>query len=407
MYAEDKAGTERTAFRCAEKKYQLHFDQEPKIRKGKHVGYKLVERPTDASGVIDVDNLDSLTAAGNTLLEHTNLPNLPMPKCRVFTFPERPGLVFFRKGLSPDLQRRLTVQCLTQFPSPPAHTNFNRSLGRYLPSGLWNAAHAGLKLGPVVAESGEQERKEEEKPEWVNGGDGPPAATLLRKLRWSSIGLIYDWTRRIYVSEWGFMPLPEELATLAKNLVHVASLTDNKKTPTPPLPPSPPPDSFNPNAALINYYHEGDTLNGHIDDAEPDMTQPLVSLSLGRPGIFLIGGLSRDIEPIPVLLRSGDAVILAGDSRRSYHGVPRIFPLKGVDGEEVKCGAEDKNDENGSIGNVHRKAKAPQRELLAPECEKTDWGDGGDVDFSPFEKHMNGSRINISVRSVGGGAQLT
>ena len=377
-------------------------------RKGKHVGYKLVERPTDASGIIDVDHLESLTGAGNTILEHTNLPNLPLPYCRVFTFPDRPGLVFFRKGLSPDLQQRLTVQCLTEFPSPPAHTNFNRSLGRYLPSGLWNAAQSGLRLGPVVSERGGQEGKEKH-PQWVTSGDGPPAATLLRKLRWSSIGLIYDWTRRIYVSEWGFTPLPEELATIAKNLVHVASFINNAssvdeetQTPTPP-----PIHPFNPDAALINYYHEGDTLNGHIDDAEPDMTQPLVSLSIGRPGVFLLGGFSKDIEPIAILIRSGDAVLLAGDSRRSYHGVPRIFPLKIVHEAEVHGDGEEKSHATGSdwsLGTFQKNEKAPQRELLPPECERTDWGDSNDDYFKPFEKHMNGSRINISVRSVGGAA---
>lgn len=266
---------------------------------------------------------------------------------------------------------------------------------------MWSAAQAGLRLAPAVAESGQQEGKEKPS-EWVQGGDGILATTLLKKLRWSSIGLIYDWTRRIYVSEWGCRPLPEELATLAKNLVRLASLTsnDDKNTPTPP------PESFNPDAALINYYHEGDTLNGHIDDAEPDMTQPLVSLSIGRPGIFLIGGFSRDVEPIAILLRSGDAVILAGDSRRSYHGVPRIFPLKTLHEEGVNGGdggAEKKSVfSTGGLGKLQRKGKAPQRELIAPECEKTDWGDSSDVDFKPFEEHMNGSRINISVRSVGG-----
>jgi DNA alkylation damage repair protein AlkB len=274
-------------------------------------------------------------------------------------------------------------------------------LGRTLPCGLWQAAQTGLRIGSV---SSETTNENEEEP-WVQDGEGTPAATLLRKLRWSSIGLIYDWTRRIYVSKWGFVPLPEELATLAKKLVHLASLTSSdsqnliEKTATPaPI--------FTPDAALINYYHEGDTLNGHIDDAEPDMTQPLVSLSIGRPCVFLIGGFSRDVEPIPVLLRSGDAVILAGDSRRSYHGVPRIFPLKlkvnelAIEEERV----ETQENRNGSLVEYgEKKDKLLQRDLLAPECELTDWGEHTDADFSPFEQHMNGSRINISIRSVGGG----
>lgn len=42
---------------------------------------------------------------------------------------------------------------------------------------------------------------------------------------------------------------------------------------------------------------------------------------LGNAAIFLVGGLTRDSEPIPVLLRSGDAVIMSGPAcRRVYHG---------------------------------------------------------------------------------------
>ena len=46
---------------------------------------------------------------------------------------------------------------------------------------------------------------------------------------------------------------------------------------------------------------------------------------LGNAAIFLIGGNTRDEEPIPILLRSGDVVIMSGACRRSYHGVPRIL----------------------------------------------------------------------------------
>lgn len=43
---------------------------------------------------------------------------------------------------------------------------------------------------------------------------------------------------------------------------------------------------------------------------------------LGNAAVFLIGGLTRDIEPIPILLRSGDVLIMAGPAcRRAYHGL--------------------------------------------------------------------------------------
>lgn len=46
----------------------------------------------------------------------------------------------------------------------------------------------------------------------------------------------------------------------------------------------------------------GDTLNGHIDDAERCLHQPLVSLSLGCPAIFLMGADSKDVPPTALLL---------------------------------------------------------------------------------------------------------
>ena len=43
-------------------------------------------------------------------------------------------------------------------------------------------------------------------------------------------------------------------------------------------------------AAIVNYYSRGDTLGGHKDDIENDLTQPLVTFSVGCGAIFLLGG---------------------------------------------------------------------------------------------------------------------
>lgn len=43
-------------------------------------------------------------------------------------------------------------------------------------------------------------------------------------------------------------------------------------------------------AAIVNYYSKGDTLGGHKDDVEEDLTQPLVSISIGCAAVFLMGG---------------------------------------------------------------------------------------------------------------------
>ena len=51
----------------------------------------------------------------------------------------------------------------------------------------------------------------------------------------------------------------------------------------------------------------------------------LMLSSLGSAAVFLIGGLTRDTAPIPILLRSGDLVIMSGPAcRRAYHGMATV-----------------------------------------------------------------------------------
>ena len=42
--------------------------------------------------------------------------------------------------------------------------------------------------------------------------------------------------------------------------------------------------------------------------------------------MFLIGGPTKQTSPLPLLLNSGDIVVMSGESRLAYHGVPRVLP---------------------------------------------------------------------------------
>ncbi len=118
---------------------------------------------------------------------------------------------------------------------------------------------------------------------------------------------------------------------------HFASLAYNALEDAP-QPLARPARPFVPDAALVNYYREGDTLGGHQDDVEADMQQPIVSISLGCSAVFLIGGASRDVVPMPLLLRGGDVVVMTGPARACFHGVPRV-----VDGSWDGCeGVDDR-----------------------------------------------------------------
>lgn len=53
---------------------------------------------------------------------------------------------------------------------------------------------------------------------------------------------------------------------------------------------------------------------------------------LGNAAVFLIGGLTRDVVPVPILLRSGDVLIMSGPAcRRAYHGSFPIITYPNVD----------------------------------------------------------------------------
>jgi alkylated DNA repair protein (DNA oxidative demethylase) len=63
----------------------------------------------------------------------------------------------------------------------------------------------------------------------------------------------------------------------------------------------------------------------HQDKDEADLGAPVVSLSLGESCVFRWGGTSRGGRTQSITLASGDAVVLAGEARLAFHGVPRIL----------------------------------------------------------------------------------
>lgn len=120
-------------------------------------------------------------------------------------------------------------------------------------------------------------------------------------------------------------------------------------------------------------------LCGHLDDVEFDFESPVISIrqdlrctkyrgvlltivrSLGHSAVFLIGGKTKDVEPVALFVRSGDVVIMGGESRLFMHGVPRII--------EHSLPKE----------LVNAASTASQRAVIA---------------------YLNDSRININVRQV-------
>ncbi|HEX2013121.1 MAG TPA: DNA oxidative demethylase AlkB [Roseateles sp.] len=78
---------------------------------------------------------------------------------------------------------------------------------------------------------------------------------------------------------------------------------------------------FTPDACLLNRYEPGTRLSLHQDKDERDYEQPIVSVSLGLPAIFLFGGLKRADPCLRLALRHGDMLVWGGPARLRYHGV--------------------------------------------------------------------------------------
>jgi alkylated DNA repair protein (DNA oxidative demethylase) len=115
-------------------------------------------------------------------------------------------------------------------------------------------------------------------------------------------GYRYDACDPLTGQEWPAMPA--ELSTLA------AAAADTAGFP-----------SFAPDACLISRYVPGARLTLHQDRDERDLRQPIVSVSLGLPAVFLFGGNARTDRQRRVPLQHGDVVVWGGPSRLRHHGV--------------------------------------------------------------------------------------
>jgi len=86
------------------------------------------------------------------------------------------------------------------------------------------------------------------------------------------------------------------------------------------------PDAPPPEACLVNHYDAEARMGLHQDRDEETFAAPVVSLSLGDPAVFRLGGLTRTAPTRSLRLESGDALTFGGPARLVFHGVDRIVP---------------------------------------------------------------------------------
>jgi alkylated DNA repair protein (DNA oxidative demethylase) len=91
---------------------------------------------------------------------------------------------------------------------------------------------------------------------------------------------------------------------------------------------------FRPDACLVNRYAPGARLSLHQDRDERDFDQPIVSVSLGLPAVFLWGGKTRADKVRRIPLVHGDVVVWGGSDRLTFHAVHSL-----AEGEHPLTGA--------------------------------------------------------------------
>lgn len=181
---------------------------------------------------------------------------------------------------------------------------------------------------------------------------------LKKSYRWTTLGYNYDWNNKIY-NEDDKKDFPVDLHELICAFAEILGFTN-----------------FKSEAAIINFYPIGTTLAAHTDNSE-DCNSPLFSLSFGQSAIFLIGGKSKEDTPLPILLESGDVLVMSDESRFNYHAVPRVF----------KSIQQPWNSDQ----NVGFCSDLDQHVLK--ECLSSD-------KWNVFNEYLDDSRINVNVRQV-------
>jgi DNA alkylation damage repair protein AlkB len=145
----------------------------------------------------------------------------------------------------------------------------------------------------------------------VRGGKKMSVGMLCLGRHWNGLTYTYEERR----SDFDNLPapeIPEALAALATTAADRAGF------------------AMKPDLCIMNFYDRDSRMGVHQDKDEGRASIqagiPIVSVSLGDTARFVVGGLTRKEPTAPIMLESGDVVVMGGPSRLRFHGVTRILP---------------------------------------------------------------------------------
>ncbi|KAF6773480.1 hypothetical protein AHF37_07719 [Paragonimus kellicotti] len=333
--------------------------------------YKTLKYSSDMQTAIDQSTYSSFHNSAVTSVKNV-CAFQNAQACEIFSLFEE-GFFLLRHALSEDVLQRLWLTALTDWPS--------------ITSKCSNVNAAADCL--VAYDSSEFV--------WDQ--------TLMEKLRWITFGYHYQWDDRCYrESKRGVFPalladvstqianlLSEELThgSLAKLdlAMNYAEVCDN----------------FVPEASIVNYYRGKTTMGFHTDEVEFDKKAPLVAISLGSAGIFLletdqpvishpsfphIDHLPDMTRIVPLILRHGDVTVMLGKSRLARHAVPAVLVSETLT-DTVFVSALKSAARLACTHGAHQKSAA-QYLSETDDC----------ILCRPLIDYMRTTRINMNVRQV-------
>ena len=139
------------------------------------------------------------------------------------------------------------------------------------------------------------------------GGQMSVAMTNCGAVGWHSDSSGYRYVEVDPESGKPWLPMPAEFRALAYSAATAAGF-----------------GAFEPDCCLVNRYAIGNQLGTHRDFDELDLCQPIVSVSIGLPAVFLWYGVRRKGKPLPIRVADGDVVVWGRTARAGYHGVRKL-----------------------------------------------------------------------------------
>lgn len=145
----------------------------------------------------------------------------------------------------------------------------------------------------------------------VRGGRPMSVGMLCLGRHWNALTYTYEERRSDFDSQ-PVPPIPAPWLDLARSAASDAGF------------------AMQPDLCIMNFYSAESRMGVHQDKDESrasiESGAPIVSVSLGDAARFVVGGVTRREQTRPMILRSGDVLVMGGPSRLRFHGVTKILP---------------------------------------------------------------------------------